>query len=157
MARTGGRGRRNGERTSQGSRPPLTLTFPPQASGGDAAPGAKGLRVAAFRVMAASADEPATPVQDAIRAKVTAGLDPTSLEIVDDSASHAGHAHMVMGPGRAGKGGETHFKLSVVSDKFAGLGTVQRHRLVYQLLAEELRGPVHALNLDTKTPSEVAR
>jgi len=108
----------------------------------------------AFRVLAAAAGGSATPVQDAIRAKVTAALAPVALEIVDDSASHAGHAHAAMGPGRAGAGAETHFKLRVVSAAFEGLPTVRRHRLVYGLLSDELKGPVHALNLDTKTPAE---
>jgi BolA protein len=72
---------------------------------------------------------------------------PTRLDIVDDSARHAGHAG-------ARPGGETHFTVTVVSTAFAGLGRVARQRLVYETLAAELKGGVHALALTTLTPGE---
>lgn len=56
--------------------------------------------------------------------------------------------------GRAGYSGETHFDVAVVSPRFEGLTSIKRHRLVYQLLEEELRSPVHALSLVTQTPAE---
>jgi len=88
-------------------------------------------------------------VADRIRTKLTAGLAPTRLEIVDDSARHAGHAG-------AGAGGETHFNVLVVSDRFAGQSRIERQRAIHTLLAEELAGPVHALSLKALTPAELA-
>lgn len=90
-------------------------------------------------------------VADTIRTKLSQALTPELLEIEDQSAQHAGHA--------ATKGlpaGETHFAVAVVSAKFGGLNRVARQRLVYGILAEELRHPVHALALTTLTPEEAA-
>lgn len=86
-------------------------------------------------------------VADRIREKLTSGLEPLSLEIIDDSHRHAGHAG-------ARPGGESHFTVAVVSGAFEGLSRVERQRLVYRLLEEELAGPVHALALRTIAPSE---
>jgi BolA family transcriptional regulator, general stress-responsive regulator len=86
-------------------------------------------------------------VRSAIEEKLSAGLKPTRLTIIDESHRHAGHAG-------ARPEGETHFRVEVVSPAFAGLGRVQRQRLVYELLADELKGPVHALALVTRTPEE---
>lgn len=94
-------------------------------------------------------------VRAAIESKLQAGLAPHHLEIVDDSHRHAGHAHRMTQPGHADHVGETHFKVAVVSTAFAGKSRVERHRMVNTLLAEELAGPVHALQLVTKTPDEV--
>lgn len=84
-----------------------------------------------------------------IRAKLEAGLAPASLDILDESAKHAGHAG-------ARPEGETHFRVRVVSAAFAGMGRVERQRKVYALLAEELAERVHALALETRTPEETA-
>lgn len=86
-------------------------------------------------------------VADRIRKKLTDGLKPVRLEITDDSHLHAGHAG-------AREGGESHFTVEVVSAVFEGVGRVQRQRLIYELLEEELAGPVHALVLRTIAPSE---
>ncbi|MEO8813263.1 MAG: BolA family protein [Caulobacteraceae bacterium] len=88
-----------------------------------------------------------TGVAHTIAAKLTAGLAPTRLEVVDESARHAGHAG-------AREGGESHFQVTVVSAAFVGLGRVARQRLVHGLLAEELSGPVHALSLAAVAPAE---
>ena len=90
-------------------------------------------------------------VADTIRQKLTERFAPTRLDVTDDSARHAGHAGH---PGGAGQGGETHFTVVVVSPAFAGLGRVARQRLVYEALAAELAGGVHALALKTLTPEE---
>jgi BolA protein len=82
-----------------------------------------------------------------IRDKLSQALAPSHLEVVDDSARHAGHAG-------ARDGGESHFNVLVVSDRFAGLSRVARQRLVYDLLREELAGPVHALSLVARAPGE---
>ena len=86
-------------------------------------------------------------VAETIRVKLTERLAPTRLVVLDESHRHAGHAG-------ARPGGETHFKLTVVSAAFAGLNRVARQRLVYQTLSEELASGVHALSLTTTTPDE---
>jgi BolA family transcriptional regulator, general stress-responsive regulator len=83
--------------------------------------------------------------------KLTARFAPSRLEIIDDSARHAGHAGH---PGGAGQGGETHFTVTLVSAAFAGMGRVARQRLVYETLTDELKGGVHALALTTLAPDE---
>lgn len=79
--------------------------------------------------------------------KLTAELAPEHLDIVDQSALHAGHAG-------AAPGGETHFDIAITAAGFAGLSRVARQRLVYGVVAEELAGPVHALSLTTRAPGE---
>ena len=86
-------------------------------------------------------------VADSIREKLTRTLAPGSLEIVDESARHAGHVG-------ARPEGETHFRVRVVSDLFRGQSRIARQRLVHDVLAEELRTRVHALSLVTLTPEE---
>jgi BolA protein len=90
-------------------------------------------------------------VAETMRHKLNERFAPTRLEIVDDSARHVGHAGH---PGGAGQGGETHFTVTIVSAVFAGMGRVARQRLVYQTLADELKGGVHALALTTLAPGE---
>ncbi|XP_042505787.1 sufE-like protein 1, chloroplastic/mitochondrial [Macadamia integrifolia] len=75
-------------------------------------------------------------------------LNPVELEIQDISYQHAGHA------GVRGSAGETHFNLKVVSKEFEGKSMVKRHRLIYNLLQEELQNGLHALSIVAKTPSE---
>lgn len=82
-----------------------------------------------------------------IEQKLTAALAPTELEIEDESQRHAGHAgHR--------PGGETHFRVRVVSEAFRGESRVARQRRVYAILAAELEERVHALSLSTLTPEE---
>jgi BolA protein len=85
-----------------------------------------------------------------IRAKLTAAFTPSSLSVEDESARHAGHAG-------ARPGGETHFRVRIVSSAFAGLSRVERQRRVYQVLAGEIAAGVHALALTTLTPEEAGR
>jgi BolA protein len=86
-------------------------------------------------------------IADRIRAKLEAALSPDSLDIVDDSDRHAGHAG-------AREGGETHFTVTIVSDAFRGKSRLERQRLVYGLLAEEMAERVHALALNIRAPGE---
>ncbi len=86
-------------------------------------------------------------VADRIHHNLTQALAPLALEIVDDSASHAGHAG-------SRPGGETHFNVTVVSAAFENLGRIERHRLVHEALAAELADRVHALSLKLLAPSE---
>ena len=72
-------------------------------------------------------------------------LAPLRLEVIDDSAQHAGHAG-------ARDGG--HYRLLIVSNQFAGKSTLQRHRLIYDALAELMRSRIHALSIRSLTPDE---
>jgi BolA protein len=92
-------------------------------------------------------------IADTMRRKLNERFAPARLEITDDSARHIGHAGH---PGGAGRGGETHFSVVIVSAAFAGLGRVARQRLVYETLAAELAGGVHALALTTLAPGEMS-
>ncbi|KAJ0251372.1 SufE-like protein 1 [Hirschfeldia incana] len=87
-----------------------------------------------------------------IREKLEKELNPVELEVEDVSYQHAGHAAV---RGSAGADGETHFNLRVVSDAFQGKSLVKRHRMVYDLLQEELQSGLHALSIVAKTPAEV--
>lgn len=86
-------------------------------------------------------------VAETIERKLRDRFAPISLTITDDSARHAGHAG-------AQPGGETHFTVAIVSRLFAGLGRIARQRLVYETLAAEIAGGVHALSLSTLAPGE---
>ncbi len=82
-----------------------------------------------------------------IEAKLRRAFAPVRLDIVDESHRHAGHAG-------ARPEGETHFRVEIVAAVFAGLSRVARQRAVYEALAEELAGPVHALSLSASAPGE---
>lgn len=84
-----------------------------------------------------------------IETKLAEALAPARLEIADDSHKHEGHAGWR-------PGGQTHFRVLVVAEAFAGMSRVARQRRVYALLAEELDSQVHALQLTTRTPAEDA-
>lgn len=83
--------------------------------------------------------------KERIEEKLEAALAPARLEVVNESGMH-----------NVPKGSETHFKVLVVSDAFAGLGLVARHRKVNELLAEELKGGVHALSIRALTLEDAA-
>ncbi len=89
-------------------------------------------------------------VKDTIVATLTEALSPAALAVLDESHHHAGH----MGS-RAG--GETHFRVQVTADAFAGKSRIERHRIVNGLLADELAGSVHALAIEARAPGETAR
>ena len=75
------------------------------------------------------------------------GFSPTLLRVVDDSASHAGHAG-------AQPGGETHYSVLLVSEEFRGISRVARSSAVHEALAAEFAGGLHALALTLKAPGE---
>lgn len=95
------------------------------------------------------------PVAERIRRTLSQALVPDSLDIVDDSARHAGHAHVTARPGGAQDASETHFKIKVVSTRFEGKSRLQRHRAINDLIADEM-GPnkVHAIAIDARAPGE---
>ena len=84
------------------------------------------------------------PVADEISRRLRAAFQPTHLSVEDVSWQHAGHA-------AAPSGGESHFNVVIVSPVFAGKSRVMCHRLVTAELADLLAGPVHALQLSTKS------
>ena len=86
-------------------------------------------------------------MQERIVARLTAALDPVDLDVIDESDRHAGHAG-------AREGGGTHYRVRVVSAQFERRSRVERHRLVYGLLAAEFADGLHALALNAKAPDE---
>jgi BolA protein len=89
-------------------------------------------------------------VAETIRTKLINAFAPTSIEVKDESHLHKGHAG-------ARPGGESHFRLTLVSPAFEGLSRVARQRAVNDVLKNELAGPVHALAMTTLTPDEAMR
>jgi BolA protein len=85
-------------------------------------------------------------LHDALTQALITQLEPVVLELVDDSAAHAGHAGARSG---------AHFNLRIVSARFAGLPRISRHRLVYDALRPWMAEGVHALAIDARTPDEV--
>ena len=81
-----------------------------------------------------------------IEQKLRDALDPVELDVIDQSAAHAGHA------GAASGGG--HYRVIVVSDAFEGMSQVQRHRRIYEILADEMRSAIHALSMSCNSRSE---
>ncbi|CAI9626016.1 hypothetical protein GT037_004698 [Alternaria burnsii] len=92
-----------------------------------------------------------TPMEDALRTKITEALKPTSLEIFNDSHKHAHHKAMQGVTSR-----ETHFRVFITSPEFKGKMQLARHRMINSLMKEELakEGGIHALQLITRTPEE---
>ncbi|KAL2061437.1 hypothetical protein VTL71DRAFT_7710 [Oculimacula yallundae] len=92
-----------------------------------------------------------TPMEDAMRSKITAALSPTLLEIHNDSHLHSHHKAMAGNTSQ-----ETHFRVVITSEEFKGKMQPARHRMVYGLLKEEMamEGGVHALQLRTRTAEE---
>ena len=88
-------------------------------------------------------------VTETIRRKLTAAFSPAFLEIVDESEKHRGH-------GGYREGGESHFGLVLVASAFEGQSRLERQRAVNAVLAEELAGPVHALSISARAPSETS-
>ncbi len=74
-------------------------------------------------------------------------LDPVSVDIIDESHKHAGHA--------GARDGGGHYLLKIITPKFAGMTTMARHRMIYSVLGEMMKRDIHALNIQAKTPDEV--
>jgi BolA family transcriptional regulator, general stress-responsive regulator len=88
-----------------------------------------------------------TSVTDAVRLKLTQALAPTRLELVDESARHAGHAG-------ARPEGETHFRLLIVAATFGGKSRLERQRMVFAALGDLMRTDIHAISITALTPDE---
>lgn len=85
-------------------------------------------------------------VSEEIRGRLGA-LAPTRLELVDESAQHAGHAG-------ATPGGNTHWRLAIESAAFVNKSTVARHRMIYAALGDLMQHPIHALSINARAPGE---
>jgi BolA protein len=86
-------------------------------------------------------------VEHTITNKLREAFTPESLDVIDESHLHEGHAgHR--------PGGETHFSIYIVSDAFEGKSRIERHRMINATLAAELAGPVHALAIKAQAPNE---
>ena len=83
-----------------------------------------------------------------IRQILTAHFEPISLQVLDDSGKHQGHAG-------AQPEGETHYRIEMISERFSGLSRIERHRLVNDTLQKELDTGLHALQLILKAPGEL--
>ena len=88
-------------------------------------------------------------VADDIRRKLTDAFAPQALIVTDQSSRHAGHAG-------ARPGGQTHFDVRIVSEKFSGLSRVERQRRIHAALEGEFHAGLHALSLQALTPAEAA-
>lgn len=86
-----------------------------------------------------------TERRDKIEAKLRDELEAIEVEVVDESHLHAGHAGAREGGG--------HFRVTVVSDQFAGLSRVAAQRLVYRVLEAEMKDEIHALSVTTRAPT----
>jgi BolA protein len=82
-----------------------------------------------------------------MRLKLMEALEPTRLDLINESEMHAGHRSS---PGT----GHSHFRLLVISEKFAGLSRLARHRLIHDILADELKGQIHALAIHAHASGE---
>ncbi|KAN0090912.1 BolA-like domain containing protein [Tylopilus felleus] len=105
------------------------------------------------RTMATATSESRSPgpVETAMHDKLTALLQPSRLTITNESHLHRHHAAM---RAQDGGNGETHFAVQIISEEFKGKSTLQRHRLVYSALSDELAQGLHALSLKTTTPDD---
>ena len=81
-----------------------------------------------------------------LRKRLTQALQPVELDIIDESAKHAGHA------GAASGGG--HFIVTIVSPVFEDKTLIQRHRLVYDAVGDIMHSEIHALSIQARTPQE---
>jgi BolA protein len=84
--------------------------------------------------------------RERLAGRLEKGLRPDQLEVIDDSHRHAGHAGAADGRG--------HFTVLIVSQRFAGLGTLQRHKLVYEVVGDMMTTDIHALSIRALAPGE---
>lgn len=85
-------------------------------------------------------------ITEEIKNLLNKALSPEKLELIDDSAAHAGHAGARRGGG--------HYFVTVVSNAFEGKSMVQRHQMIYQALGDLMKQEIHALGINALTPSE---
>lgn len=83
---------------------------------------------------------------DTIRQRLVEAFNPESLELMDESAKHAGHT--------GNKAGGGHYLVTIESEAFAGKSTIQRHRMVYEALGDMMKHEIHALSIKALTPEQ---
>jgi BolA protein len=105
--------------------------------------------VSALTRMCGNGYSQAMSTRDRITEKLTAAFAPVRLDVQDESHQHAGHSG-------SRPGGETHYRVYIVSDAFQGKSRIERHRMVNAALADELAGGVHALAIHASAPGEAA-
>ncbi len=86
------------------------------------------------------------PVGKILEGKLKAAFNPVALSVIDESHQHAGHAG-------AHPSGESHFRVKIMAEAFRGVSRVGQHRLVNEVLAQELKERVHALAIEASVPS----
>ncbi len=97
-------------------------------------------------------------MQATIEAKLAQAFSPERLAVINESHLHAGHHHTDHGHEETFDGsGETHFRVRIVAERFAGMSRIDRHRAVNALLADELAAGVHALAIEPAAPGEQTR
>lgn len=97
-------------------------------------------------------------IQSRIEETLTRALAPQRLAVINESHLHAGHHHVEEGHEAVFDGrGETHFRVRIVADAFAGMSRLERHRAVNELLAGELKAGLHALAVEPAAPGEPTR
>jgi len=92
------------------------------------------------------------PIEERIVKKIEEAFAPERLAVINESHLHAGHHG-----GAMDGSGETHFRVRVVSDAFAGMSRIERHRKLNELLSAEIADGVHALALEPAAPGENVR
>jgi len=90
-------------------------------------------------------------LRERMETKLKMAFAPTEAQVIDESHKHAGH---LVHDGGAPHGGETHFRVRIVSAEFSGKTRVERHRAVNALFADEFAAGVHALAIDARAPGE---
>ncbi|MCP4317345.1 MAG: BolA family transcriptional regulator [Hyphomicrobiales bacterium] len=91
------------------------------------------------------------PIAKRMTKKLYDAFSPDRLDVINESSMHAGHQESFDGTG------ETHFRIRIVSSKFASMSRIARHRAINELLSEELAGAVHALAIEPAAPDETVR
>lgn len=89
-------------------------------------------------------------IAENLKMKLEQAFKPQKLEVINESHLHAGHQESFDGTG------ETHLRIRIVADAFAGMSRVERHRAINVLAAEEMAAGLHALAIDAKAPAEAA-
>ena len=85
---------------------------------------------------------------DELKRRLTEGLNPSRLDVTDESDRHIGHAGAATGLG--------HFSVLIVSERFADLPKIRRHRLVYDVVGEMMTTDIHALSIKALAPDEIS-
>nr|XP_022315160.1 uncharacterized protein LOC111119363 [Crassostrea virginica] len=98
------------------------------------------INLLARRIMSTTSQK---PIEESISKKLSSKFQPQHLEVINESSKH-----------NVPKGSETHFKVVIISDTFEGMPLIKRHRLVNEVLKEELENGVHALSIMAKTQTQ---